>query len=268
MQALVRRPTLAAAGIYIVLSCIMFAPGVAPGRTLSTSDALWSAAPWEHIRPPDVPVQGSNPERADATSVFEPFLQYTRAALPDVPLWNPHIMGGRPFLANPQSAVVSPFSVPAFVLAFRDSLAPIAALKLFVAALGAFLLGRTLGMRFGGALLAGIVFGFSMWSVTWVSWTTMSVWAYRPWLCLLSELCVRRPGPLPFAGLAAVVGLQFVAGHPSSSFQVVTVVAAFWTVRAVAMSKPRREAGQPHQLDVRSGGQVHKIRAPLGRIES
>ena len=58
------------------------------------------------------------------------------------------------------------------------------------------------GMRFRGALLCGIVFGFSLWSVSWVSWTTMSVWACLPWLCLLSELCLRRPGPLPFAGLA------------------------------------------------------------------
>jgi hypothetical protein len=243
LQALVRRRTVGAAAIYFVLSCLMFAPGAVPGRTLSTSDALWSAAPWEHIRPAHVPVRGSNPERGDATSVFEPFLQHTRAVLPDVPLWNPHIMGGRPFLANPQSAVFSPFSMPAYVLPFRDSLALIAALKLFVAALGAFLLGRAFGMRFGGALLAGLVFGFSLWSVTWVSWTTMSVWAYVPWLCVLSELCVRRPGPLPFVGLAAVVGLQFVGGHPSSSFQVLAVVAAFWAVRAVAISAPRRDVG-------------------------
>src|ERR1019366_8156079 len=50
------------------------------------------------------------------------------------PLWNPYIMGGRPFLANSESAVFSPFSVPAYVLPFWKSLAFIAALKLFVAA--------------------------------------------------------------------------------------------------------------------------------------
>ena len=35
---------------------------------------------------------------------------------PDVPLWNAHVMGGRPFLANAQSAVFSPFTVPVYVL--------------------------------------------------------------------------------------------------------------------------------------------------------
>ena len=235
-----RRPTATAALIYLVLSLAMFAPGLAPGRTVSVSDYLWTATPWDSSRPADVPVLGSNREQTDSVFMFQPFLAHTRAELPDIPLWNPYVMGGRPFHANSQSATFGPFSVPAYVLPFWDSLAVIAALKLFVAALGAFLLGRALGMRFGGALLTGIVFGFSLWAVTWVSWTTMSVWALLPWLCLLAELCVRRPGPLPFAGLATVTGLQFLGGHPSSSFQVMVAVGLFWVARAVA-SRPLRE---------------------------
>jgi hypothetical protein len=235
-----RRPTAVAAFIYLVLSLAMFAPGLAPGRTLSVSDYLWTATPWDSSRPADVPVLGSNREQTDSVFMFQPFLQHTRAELPDIPQWNPYIMGGRPFQANSQSAVLSPFSVPAYVLPFWDSLAWMAALHLFVAALGAFLLARVLGMRFLGALLCGLVFGFSLWSVSWVSWTTMSVWAWLPFLCLLSELCLRRPGPLPFAGLATVVGLQFLGGHPSSSFQVMVCVALFWLVRALT-SRPLRE---------------------------
>jgi hypothetical protein len=235
-----RRPTLTAALLYLVLSLAMFGPALAPGRTLSASDYLWTATPWDATRPAGVPPLGSNREQTDSVFMFQPFLQHTRARLPGVPLWDPYLMGGRPYQGNSQSAVFSPFSVPAYVLPFWDSLALIAALKLFVAAFGAFLLGRAFGMRFAGALLCGLVFGFSLWSVTWVSWTTMSVWACLPWLCLLSELCLRRPGPLPFAGLATVVGVQFLGGHPSSSFQVMVAVALFWLVRAVA-SRPLRE---------------------------
>jgi hypothetical protein len=93
--------------------------------------------------------------------------------------------------------------------------------------------------------MAGLVFGFSLWMVTWVSWPHTSVWAFLPWLCLLAELCVRRPGPLPFAGLAGVVGLQFLGGHPASSYQVLFVVALFWLVRTV-VARPLR-----HRLAVR-----------------
>jgi hypothetical protein len=231
----------AAAAVYLLVSLTMFAPGLAPGRTLSASDYLWSSTPWETSRPAEVPLLGSNREQTDAVLMWQLFLQRTRAALPDLPLWNPNIMGGRPFHANLQSATLSPFSLPAYVLPFWDSLAVMAVLKLWVAALGTFLLARRLGMRFGGALLAGLVFGFSLWAVTWVSWTTMSVWALVPWVCLLAELCVERPAPLPFAGLAALIGVQFLAGHPTSSFHLVVIVAVFWGARVLASPRLRRD---------------------------
>jgi hypothetical protein len=238
-----RRPVVVAALLYAVLALAMFAPGLAPGRTLSPSDYLWTAVPWQAERPPTVPGLGSNQEEADAATQFQPALEATRRTLPDVPLWDPYILSGRSFLGDPQSAVFSPFSVPSYVLPFWDSLAVVAALKLFVAAFGAFMLGRALGMRFGGALLSGLVFGFSLWAVTWVSWPHMSVWAFLPWLCLLAEACVRRPGLLPFAGLSALVGVQFLGGHPASSLQVLLVLALFWLVRTVAAPELRERLG-------------------------
>ena len=90
--------------------------------------------------------------------------------------------------------------------------------------------------------MTGLVFGFSLWTVTWVSWPHGGVWAFLPWLCLLCELTVRRPGPLPFAGLAGVVGLQFLSGHPASSYQVLFVVVLFWVGRVLA--SPELRAGR------------------------
>src|SRR5262245_25987638 len=117
-----RRPTAAAALIYAVLALILYAPALVPGHTLSGSDALWSAAPWSHMRPSDVKVFGSNYELLDSAIQFEPWLRYTRERLPEAPLWNPHVAAGRPYLANSQSAVFSPFSLPAYVLPFWWSL--------------------------------------------------------------------------------------------------------------------------------------------------
>ena len=195
---------------------------------------LWHATPWSASAPAGIPPLGSNHDEVDSVQVFQPFLQTTRRILPSVPLWNPAIMGGRPYLADAQSAVFSPLNLPGYVLPFWHSLAVMAALKLFVAAFGTYLLGRALGLRFGGALLAGTVFGFSLWMVSWVTWPTTAVWAYLPWLCLLADRLRRRPGPLPFAGLAVVVALQYFAGHPESSFHVLLCVVLFWLVRLAA----------------------------------
>jgi hypothetical protein len=238
------RPWVLALALYGVLALVVASPGLVPGRTMSSSDALWASAPWTPLRPPGVRAFGANRELSDQVRAFEPFLQHTRATLPHIPLWDPAISGGRPFLGNGQSAVFSPFSLPAYTLPFWSSLAVIAALKLLVAALGSYGLGRALGMRPGGALLTGLVYGFSLWMVAWVSWPTTSTWALMPWLWLLADRLVRRPSALAVAGLAAAIGLQFLGGHPESSFHVVAATCCFLALRLLALRPPRGGRGR------------------------
>ena len=221
-----------AAALYAVLALGFVSPALLPGKTLSGSDFLWDSIPWKAEKPASVRFTGTNFQLGDPGTQFEPFMRYTRERLPDAPLWNPHIMLGRPFVGNAQSAVFSPFSAPAYVLPFWRSLALIAALKLFIAAFGTFLLGRALGMRFGGAFVAGCVFAFGMYFVVWLAWPLAGVFAWLPWLLLASDLVVRRPGPLPVAGLAAVVAVQFAGGHPESSFHALAATLVFFAWRA------------------------------------
>lgn len=237
-------PVPAAAVVYAILSTVFVGQGLLPGRTLSSSDMLWSTAPWTSSAPPQVRWGGANFELADAVTVFHPFFHYARDSLPDVPLWNPHVMGGRPFLANAQSAIFSPFTWPAYVLPFWRSLAVIAILKLFVAAFGTFLLGRALGMRFGGALVAGLVFAFGTFFVVWLAWPLTNIFPLLPWLLLVSELLIRRPDALVGSGLAALVGLTLLGGHPETSFHVLVATVVFFAFRVLlAWSRGGRERG-------------------------
>jgi hypothetical protein len=233
-RALRERPALA----YALLSLLLFAPGLVPGRTLSASDYLYSAAPWQAQRPAGVQDLGSNYELADSVVQFQPFLRYTRERLPDVPLWNPYIGGGRPFAANAQSALFSPFTWPSLVLPFWWSLGLVAALKLFVTAFGTWLLGRALGMGPAAAFLAGLAMAFGLWMVTWVSWPLAAVWAWLPSLLWLVDRVVRRPGPAAVAALALVVALQFFGGHPESSFHVLAAGSLFALLPLSRVGRP------------------------------
>jgi hypothetical protein len=225
-----------------VLSVIFVGQGLLPGRTLSSSDMLWSTAPWTASAPPDVRWGGANFELADAITVFQPFFEHTRAVLPDIPLWNVHVMGGRPFLANAQSAIFSPFSAPAYVIPFWKSLAVMAILKLFVGAFGTYLFARALGLRFAGALLAGLVFAFGTFFVVWLAWPLTNIFPLLPWLLLLTELLIRRPDPLVGAGLAGLVALTFFGGHPETSFHVLVATVVFFGFRVLlAWSRRGRE---------------------------
>ena len=235
-------PTAAAALVYAVLTVVLYGAALLPGHTLSASDFLWSAAPWAAERPADVEFLGSNLELVDASTQSQQWLEYTRERLPAAPLWNPYIAGGRPHFANAQSAVLSPVSLPAYVLPFWWSLGVIGVMKVFIAAFGTYLLGRALGMRFAGALLAGLVFAFCLYFLVWVSWPLPNVWIMLPWLILLTELTIRRPAALPAAGLAVVVALQFFGGHPESNFHLLAVTVAFFAFRLVVL---RREGALP-----------------------
>ena len=168
-----------------------------PGRTLSNADMLWSGTPWTASAPAGVRFGGANFELADSTAVFLPFFEHTKRAIGDPPLWNPYVMGGRPYLANAQSAIFSPFTAPIYVMSVWKALAVAALLKLFVAAFGTYLLGRALGMRFAGGLLAGAVYAFGTFFVAWLAWPLTNIFPLLPWLLLLTELVIRRPSRLP-----------------------------------------------------------------------
>ena len=211
----------------------MVGQGLLPGRALTSSDSLFSDVPWLESRPPDVRGLGGNFELFDSVQVFQPFLRYTRDNLPDPPLWNPHVSVGRPFLANAQSALFTPFNIPGYILPFWDSLAVMAALKLFFGALGAFVLARTLGMRFPGALTTGLIFAFGTFYVVWLSWPLTNIFPLIPWLLVLAERLVRRPAPLPAAGMAGLVALTYFGGHPETTFHTLFATVAYFAVRLV-----------------------------------
>lgn len=233
-----RHPTRAAALFYALLAVALFGQALLGGRTLSSSDYLFATAPWESIRPDGVrPKAGANGELADAIAAFQPFFEHTRATLPDIPLWNSGVGLGRPFLANAQSAVFSPLSVPMYVLPFWWSLGLVAALKVWLAAFGTFLLGRRLGMRLAGALMAGLIYGFSLFFIAWLAWPLATVWAWMPLILLLTDSVITAPGRRSFALLALVVAAQFLGGHPESSFHVLATAVVFLGLRLAVLRR-------------------------------
>lgn len=262
------RPNLAAAIVLAVLALAFVSPALVPGHVLSNSDSFWFKAPWAASRPAAVQ-RPANPEFDDAPAVLQPFARFVLREMPDVPLWNPYIMGGRPFLADAQSAVFSPFSIPMYLLGFWSSLAWIAALKLWVAAFGAYMLGRALGMRFAGALLTGLTYGFSLWMVTWLSYPHASVWALIPWLLVAADRLVARPGLRPAVVLALLVGLQFACGHPESSFHAVVATTVFAALRAWgnrARVPLRRSAAAVVAAGVAGGALAALVLLPFGQL--
>jgi len=243
-----RNETALAAAVFAVLSVLFVLPALVPGRTLSSTDYLYTQTPWSAAAPAGFSEPG-NTELYDPAFQFIPWLEYTRGELPGGDLlWNPHMAGGRPYLANMQSGVFSPFSLPAYLLPFWWSLGVIAAIKLFVAGFGAYLFGRRVGHSFSAGLLAGVTFGFGLYVVVHLMYPIGSVYVLIPWLLIAAHDLSRRPGPRSMLALAVLVALALLAGHPESSFHAVGFAVAYLLLRLAVdghgAAHARRVAGR------------------------
>ena len=69
--------------------------------------------------------------------------------------------------------------------------------------------------------------------MVWLAWPLTNIFPLLPWLLLVTDLLVRRPGALSAAGLAALVALAFFGGHPETSFHVMVVTACFFAFRVM-----------------------------------
>src|SRR6185436_9895783 len=108
---------------------------------------------------------------ADVPFEMRPWRELVRRLLHEgtLPAWNPHALTGVPLISNPQTGLFSLFSLPLWVLPLGWALGLAAALKLWAAAMGTYLLVRELRLGFLAGLLAGVAFAFSAMNVTWLA---------------------------------------------------------------------------------------------------
>jgi hypothetical protein len=189
--------------------------------------------------------QGGLDMFGDQQMQFVPWLQYAAdafAADGRIPLWKTTALCGAPFVGNGQSAVYYPtnylsmlMGAPAYMLAVS------VLIKLVVGAVGAWLLARHLGLSRLAALACGLVFGLGGFEAVWALYPLGTAASLFPLLVLAADRVAQRPGFGRVGLLAAVAGLQHLAGHPETTFQCQTLTFALVSVRALAFR--RAEAG-------------------------
>ncbi len=151
-----------------------------------------------------------------------------------LPLWNPYLFAGTPYLANPQTAVFYPgtwlfavLDVPyAYALNFLG--------HLWIAGLAFYAFGRvSLGLGRVAAVLGGAAFAFSGFMNGQAGHINQfSVAAWLPAVALALDLAMRSGRALPMAGLVVGLTLQIVAGHPQQVYMTVAALGVLVLWRA------------------------------------
>jgi hypothetical protein len=195
--------------------------------------------------------------RGDTFLYFYPYWQAAAEALRHgrVPLWNPHLFMGAPFLANSQVGFFYPLNWPLWLLLPTPyAVSATILLHLFIAAAGTYLLARrVLALSQTAALFAAILFALGGYLTAQVEHVNqVQGLAWLPWLLLVwgqgasggfasGEVARGRgQGARRVVGVAGLFGLQLLAGHTQTAFisgvglSLWALALALWPGREVA----------------------------------
>jgi hypothetical protein len=227
-----KREALRFTGLLSGLLVVFFWSAVFQGRVVYPFDFLEQFLPWSGD---GAGVSGpQNSLLADQPLQFYPWLVFNAEHLRSgrLPLWNPHGAAGVPHLANHQSAVLFPPNVLFYLWPNPKTLVVIAAIKLYLAGLGAFLFFRRIAIDESAATLSAIAFTFCGFSVLWLNHPHTNVAVFLPLLFWLTERLLARRTPADALLLALAVGLQYLGGHLPTSVHVLAATAAYCLFKA------------------------------------
>ena len=173
-----------------------------------------------------------------------PFRDFFASALKEFefPLWHPGINCGFPLFAEGQAGALYPFNLLlGLLLPTYVGLNLSVIVHTWLAAAGTYGFTRLLGCRRSAALTAAITYAFSGFLIVRaMSQNYQAVAAWFPMLFLLSELVLQRRRPWTWLGLmAAVVGLQFLAGHPQATLYGLVAAGLYGFVRGMSAGAGR-----------------------------
>ena len=150
----------------------------------------------------------------------------------ELPLWNPHILGGEAFHANPQVGIFYP---PTYLLLpfhsdGRVSYVGLEAYQLLhqgFAGVGMLLFLRSLGVGTMGALAAAAVFMFTGWFTTPGHQAIVLTASYVPWVLLAVKRLFESATPWRSVVLAIALAMMILAGHPQVAYYGILLACAF-----------------------------------------
>ena len=235
MESWSARPTaFLALGIILVIG--LLGVDVLRGHVLSAADTLYLFYPWKPYTPDDI-IAPRNKLLGDIPRQFYPFLTYAKSEVlaGRLPLWNPGMYTGHPFVASMQSAVFSPFTAIAYIIPLPQATVFIAAAILLVGGVGMFVFVRSLGLWWPAATFAGIAWLLNPFSVIWLEhYPVPSNAAWLPWALWASDLVVTRRQPKHVFGLAGFVALMLLAGHPETSLKCLILAGLYGIARLIS----------------------------------
>lgn len=233
-RAITRQDVLAALVLLLLPLLLFWSVTVGP-NTLLPVDNLFAYEPWASYKASlgvGLPQNQLVSDLILENYVWKKFIRESIAAR-QLPLWNPYILSGQPFLANGQHSALYPFSIFFYILPLSKAYGWFTVSQLWLAGLGMYIFLRTLRVTRLGALVGGITYSLSAFFIVSVVFTMIIAGAvWLPLLLAVIEIIIRKQeekgprgySPIPYVVAGALfLGVQTLAGHVEITYYVLLV---------------------------------------------
>ncbi|MGD2078263.1 MAG: oligosaccharide flippase family protein, partial [Chloroflexota bacterium] len=257
---------LIAAG-FLILPLLLFGSVTLGSRTMLPVDNLFQWQPWSAAAEAKGIIYPHNGLLSDLILENYPWKQFIVESIRagEIPLWNPNIFSGTPFLATGQHSAYYPFSMLFMALPLAKAYGWFTLSQLWLAGVFTYVFGRILGMRRTSAAAAGLIFqgsGFLLVSSA-VFPMILAAAIWLPLLLACVEKIVRNATDesqagrtLPWVVLGSVaLGTQILAGHIEITYYTLLVMGAYalWRLVSRALAWRRNSDAEGDQQDGRPG---------------
>jgi O-antigen/teichoic acid export membrane protein len=254
------RADLLAASIFLMLAVLLFWPQTFGGKTLLPADNLFEWQPWQSFAAEQgvgVPHNSLLSDLILENYVWKRFildaLRQPGGLTDKLPLWNPQLFAGVPFLAAGQHSALYPFSLLFYLLPLPLAYGCFSAVQLFLAGLFTYVFCRVIDVNRLGSLIAGVTFMLSGFMVVSVVFTMIvAAAAWLPLLLAVIELIVRaekngfqRRTLLYVALGGAALGCHILAGHAEITYYTLLVMGAYALWRLIGLALEPIRAAHP-----------------------
>jgi len=182
---------------------------------------------WDALWLPEGYALGGN----DLTNMFIPWLRFAKTSIQRgrLPLWNPTLFSGTPFVANPQPGLFYPPTWLALLMSPTRALALSLVFHVWLAGVGMYIWLRSETASGSGAFLGAVVFAFSGYTFARIqaghvglfntgAWLPLILWMGKraiEWRAIEWRASERRSWRWAILG-GAPVGMAFLAGHTAT----------------------------------------------------
>lgn len=228
-----------AAAILFLLPLLLFAPVTFGPKTLLPVDNRFTFEPYASFAAQQGVAEPQNRLVSDLILQNYIWKDFVRESISrrELPLWNPYILAGQPFLANGQHSALYPFSLLFYSLPLEKAYGWFTVTQLWLAGLFAYVFLRVLKANRTGALLAGLTFSLSGFFINQIVFPMIiAAAAWLPLVLAIIEVIIRKQeekgavgySPIPYLVVGSVaVGMQVLAGHIEITYYVL-LVSAFY----------------------------------------